>query len=89
MSPLAEGFFIGVTVAASLAVSALFFKFWRRARDPLFLAFGAAFLMEAVNRSTLLFMAHPNAATPAYYLLRLVSFLVILMGILRKNLDPR
>jgi hypothetical protein len=85
MSPLTEGFFIGIITVASLAVSALFLKFWRRSRDSLFLAFGAAFLIEAINRCSLIFMANPHEAVSAYYVVRLVSFLIILWGILRKN----
>jgi len=89
MNPLAEGYLIGISAAASLAVSALFLKFWRRSRDQLFLAFSAAFFIETVNRSTLLFVDRPNEATRLYYLVRLISFLIILTGILRKNFDPR
>lgn len=87
MSPLTEGFFIGITTVASVAVSALFLKFWRRSHDPLFLAFSAAFLIEAINRGSLIFMARPNEAVPAYYVVRLISFLIILWGILRKNYE--
>lgn len=87
MNLLAEGYLIGVSAAASLAVSALFFKFWRRTHDLLFLAFSAAFLMEALNRSSLLLVDHPNEGTPLYYVVRLISFLLILAGILRKNYE--
>lgn len=89
MSLLSEGFFIGVIASASLTVGVLFLKFWRRTRDPLFLAFGSAFIIEALNRILLLFMAHPNEAAPAYYVVRLISFLIILGGILRKNYGQR
>lgn len=89
MSLLVEGFLMGVIAAASAAVGVLFFKYWRRTRDQLFLAFGAAFLIEGLNRTWLLTQTHPNEGTPGYYLVRLFSFLLILAGILRKNYGSR
>jgi len=89
MNLLSEGFLIGIIAAASLTIGVLFLKFWRRTRDPLFLAFGAAFIIEAANRLALLFMDSPSEANPLYYLVRLLSFLLILVGILRKNLGRR
>lgn len=84
-----EGFLIGVIAAASFAIGALFLKYWRRTHDSLFLAFGAAFILEALNQVALLFMEHPNEGNPWYYVVRLISFLVILAGILRKNYGRR
>lgn len=89
MSPLAEGFLMGISATASAAVGVLFLKYWRRTRDSLFLSFGTAFLIDAFNRVGLLKQLHPNDASPAYYLVRLLSFLIILVGILRKNYGRR
>ncbi len=80
-----EGFLLGVIVTASLAAAAFFFKFWKRTRDQLFLAFGAAFLIEGLNRVGFLFVAHPNEGSPAIYTVRLLAFLLILAAIIRKN----
>lgn len=79
------GFLLGVIATSSLTAGIFFLKFWRRTQDGLFLAFGAAFLIDAFNRVTLLFAAHPNEASPVYYIVRLFAFLLILIGILRKN----
>lgn len=89
MSLLTEGFLIGFTACASAAVGVLFLKYWRRTHDQLFAAFGAAFLIEGVNRLWLLTQAHPNDANPGYYVVRLFSFLLILGGILTKNYGRR
>lgn len=89
MTPIGEGFLIGVIATASFTVGVLFLKYWRRTHDSLFLAFGAAFIIDAANRIPLLFIAHPNEANPGYYLVRLFSFLIILVGILRKNYGRR
>lgn len=80
-----EGFLLGVIVTASLAAAAFFFKFWKRTRDTLFLAFGAAFLIEGLNRIGFLFVAHPNEGSPTIYTVRLLAFLLILAAIIRKN----
>lgn len=89
MNPPVEAFLLGVIATAMFTIGLLFLKFWRRTRDALFLAFGAAFIIEALNNISLLFMRHPNRADTGYYLVRLVSFLLILAGILRKNYGRR
>lgn len=80
-----EGFLLGVIVTASLTAGAFFLKFWRRTRDPLFLAFGAAFIVEGLNRTSFLFLEHPNEGRPLIYVVRLVAFLLILGAIVWKN----
>ncbi len=87
MSDIAMGFLIGVIATASFSVSGIFFKYWRSTRDTLFLAFALAFFIEAVNRIPLLFMEHPNEASPWYYWVRLITFFIILAGILKKNYE--
>ena len=80
-----EGFLLGIIVACTLAAGTFFLKFWRQTRDPLFLAFGVAFLIEAVNRCFVLFTDRPNEGSAWIYAIRLASYLVILIGIIHKN----
>lgn len=80
-----EGFLLGIIVTASLTAAAFFLKFWRASRDPLFLAFALAFLIEGVNRIGFLLVERPNEGSPAIYVVRLLAFLLILAAILRKN----
>ncbi len=80
-----EGFLIGVIVCASLAAGAYFLKFWRQTRDPLFLCFGAAFIIEGLNRTSFLFVDATSGDNPLIYSIRLLSFLLILGGIAYKN----
>ena len=82
-----QGFLLGVIATASFTAGLFFLKYWRRSHDVLFLAFGAAFVLEAINRASLLFMAHPSEAVTWYYLIRLFAFLIILAGILVKNYE--
>lgn len=80
-----EGFLLGVIATASFAAGLYFLKFWRSTRDSFFLLFAASFFVESLNRTSILLLAKPNEGSPRIYLVRLVSFLLILLAILRKN----
>ena len=83
---MTQGFLLGIIVTASLVASACFFKFWRQTRDPLFLGFCAAFLIEGINRSCFLFVESPESGSVTLYAVRLASYLLILIAIANKNL---
>ncbi len=80
-----EGFLLGVIATSSLAAGLFFLRFWRDTRDSLFLAFAAAFLIEAGNRTAMMFAVHPNDASTWLYLVRCLAFLLIVAGIVYKN----
>jgi hypothetical protein len=80
-----DGFLLGIIVAGCTVAAAYFFRFWRKTRDPLFLAFAAAFLIEGCNRTAFLFVADPEGGDPVIYTVRLLSYLLILAGIAYKN----
>ncbi len=82
-------FMLGIIVALSLTAALFFLKFWRRTGDSLFLAFAIAFFVEGLNRLGFLRVAHPNEGSPSIYIVRLISFLIILGAILKKNLAER
>lgn len=84
-----EGFLLGVVACTSLIAAVFFLKFWRQTRDFLFLAFALAFFIEAINRSTVLFLANPSEGSPWIYLVRLFAFVLILGAILQKNRGSR
>jgi hypothetical protein len=79
------GFLIGVIVTTSLTASLYFLKFWKQTRDPLFLAFSAAFLIEGINRLPRLFIDHATESSPTTYVIRGFAFLLLLGAILFKN----
>jgi hypothetical protein len=80
-----EGFLLGVIVTGSATAGAFFLRFWLKTRDPLFLAFSASFLIEAGNRIGFLWLKNPNEGAAGIYLVRLVSYLLILVAIVNKN----
>jgi hypothetical protein len=78
----------GAIAMASLTASLFFLRFWKTTRDRFFLFFALAFFLEGVNRIVLA----PTAGSGgddlldyAFYLLRLVSYGLILFAILDKN----
>jgi uncharacterized membrane protein HdeD (DUF308 family) len=80
-----EGFLLGVVATGSLTAGIFFLKFWRRSRDWFFLAFAASFIVEGLNRISVLATDRPHEGSPWIYLVRLLSFLLILAAILKKN----
>jgi hypothetical protein len=80
-----EGFLLGIIVTSSLVAGTYFLKFWRQTRDLLFLGFGAAFLIEGLNRVSFLFMGASTGDDPLVYSVRLLSYLLILAAIACKN----
>jgi hypothetical protein len=80
-----EGFLLGVIVTSSIVAGAFLLKFWRQTRDPLFLAFAAAFLIEGANRVGFLLVDDPHGGSALIYTVRLLSYLLILAAIAYKN----
>ncbi len=80
-----EGFLLGVIATASIIAGIFFLKFWRKTGDSFFLAFAASFFIEGLNRCGVMLLEKPNEGNPWIYLVRLLSFLLILVAILRKN----
>jgi hypothetical protein len=85
MITMVDGFLLGIIATSSFACGLFFLRFWRKTRDPLFLAFALAFLIEAFNRLPELLSSHPNQSSPWVYIVRSCAFLIIIAGILNKN----
>ena len=75
------------TVAATCAgISGLFFlRFWRTSRDPLFVFFSAAFWLIALSWALLALFSPQEETRPYLYVLRLVAFSLMIVGIITKN----
>lgn len=75
----------GAIATGSLVVGLFFFRFWRQTGDRFFLYFAGSFWLETGNRIALGMTAHSNEQEPLFYLVRLVSYGLILAAIWRKN----
>ena len=76
---------LGAIATASMVASLFFLRFWRSTGDRFFLFFALSFFIEGINRVVLAPAALLNDDAPAYYLVRLVTYGLILYAILDKN----
>lgn len=80
---------IGAIATVSMIAGLFFLRFWKSTRDRFFLFFAMSFFIEGVNRFLLGFMESLREEAPAYYLVRLVAYGLILLAILDKNQPGR
>lgn len=84
MTPL-TGFCYGV-ISMGCGIAGLFFlRFWRETRDQLFVFFAVAFWALAAERVALVALAIDESTRHYLYVLRLLAFLLIIIGIVDKN----
>src|SRR5262245_41679483 len=88
MSPLVQTMY-GALVMGSFVVGLFFLRYWRATRDRLFALFALAFWALGVNWLGLALLATTHEARTAFYLVRLVAFLLILGAIVDKNRSAR
>lgn len=74
----------GAIVMGYLVAGLMFFRYWRRTRDSLLGCFATAFFVLAIQRMALA-LASDSEGPTGLYILRLVAFLLILLGIWQKN----
>ena len=79
--------FLQGTIAAGFAVAGLFFlRYWKETRDRLFLLFALSFFTSAANRGMLAAVSDSlREHDHNLYLIRLASFLLIIIAIVDKN----
>ncbi len=80
-------FLSGALALAYFVAGVYFLRFWRRTRDRLFLSFGFAFWLLALNQILAAAFGAGDERTGWTYLLRVIGFLLILAAIIRKNLS--
>ena len=80
-----SGILNGATAMACLAIAAFFVRFWRDSRDRLFLCLSAAFVTFAANYAVLGALIPADERRAYAFVLRLVGFVAILIGIVLKD----
>lgn len=78
----------GAIMMAALVAALFFLRFWQQTRDRFFLFFSVAFLLEALHRLLWALAPLRDADAPEYYLIRLASYVLILLAIINKNRAP-
>ena len=76
---------LGAVSIGSLVIGMFFVRFWLRSRDRFFLLFALAFVIEAVNRFLLGASGALREEAPAYYVVRIIAYGLILFAIIDKN----
>lgn len=79
----------GSVAMASLVAALFFLRFWRQTRDSFFMLFSLAFAVDAVARFSPAVSHLSDESEPLYYLPRLVTFVLIIVAVIRKNRPSR
>lgn len=80
-----EQFLLGGTAIASAFAGLVFFRFWFQTRDRFFLYFGLSLWIESGQRIAFGLFPDLTEANPVSYIVRLVSYGLILLAVLHKN----
>ncbi len=75
----------GALVLACLACALFFLRFWKASRDRLFAFFALAFTVMSLNWTALTLLDVEDERRHYVYVIRLVSFSIILFAIWDKN----
>jgi hypothetical protein len=78
-------FLAGSLTLGFLVVGAFFFRSWKRTGDRLFVSFALAFWLFAANQVLSLALGRPSGEVRYEYILRVLGFVLIIVGIVRKN----
>ena len=86
MIELLNKFMLGACVMACATIGLFFLRYYRKTRDGLLAIFAGAFWILGLNWFALAFTREDEVRT-WLYVVRLLAFLLILWGIVQKNLD--
>lgn len=76
---------LGAIAMGSLVAAMFFFRFWQSSGDRFFMFFAISFALEGLSRILLGLTGGLGEDLPLYYLIRLVSYALILWAIWEKN----
>ena len=79
-------FLSGAVTLGYLVAAGFFLSFWRKTAERLFLAFGIAFVLFALNQLLGAILAVVAEPTSLIYALRILGFVLIIAAIIDKNL---
>jgi hypothetical protein len=80
---------LGAIAMASFAAGLFFLRYWRASGDRFFLYLMLSFWIEAANRVYMALVLSPSEDAPLQYLVRLLSYGLILAAIWDKNRPRR
>jgi hypothetical protein len=78
-------FLAGIIATGAFVAGMFFLRFWKSTSDRFFLIFALAFWMMTVDRIVLVAFNNSHEYNYSLYLIRLLSFVLILLAIIDKN----
>ena len=88
MTPLTH-ILLGAVIMGDVIAGLFFVRFWKLTGDRFFLFFAASFVAIAVSRVVVDENIPPVGYEPLGYMIRILSYLFIIAGILYKNTGVR
>ena len=82
-------FLTGMITMGFFVAALLFFRFWRRTSDRLFMFFGVAFILFALSQALTVLSGMAREDYSWIYLVRLAGFVLLIVAIVSKNLSPK
>ena len=79
----------GAIALATIIVALFFLRFWHSTKDRFFLFFAASFLIEGINRIALGLNPGADEDTTIYYVVRFISYMLIVVAIIDKNVGSK
>lgn len=76
---------LGAIATASLVIALFFLRYWRSTGDRFFLFFALSFTIDGLDRLFFSSTGLADAEHPAYYLIRLFAYGLIVFAIFDKN----
>ena len=88
MTPVTQ-ILLGAVIMGDAIAAVFFIRYWRLTGDRFFLFFSASFIAIAVSRVVVDENLPPVGYDPFGYMIRILSYLFIISGILYKNMGAR
>jgi len=86
---LANQMLSGAIIMAALTIALFFLRYWKQTGDRFFLYFALSFFLTALERLIAAAYDLTSLDVPTLYLIRLLSYGLILIAIVRKNRRTR
>ena len=74
-----------VSATSAWVAGLFFFRYWRDSADRLFAFFGSAFWLLALSWALLAVFSPTDEKRPYIYAIRLIAFVLIIVGTIDKN----
>ena len=78
-------FLLGVLVTCCVVAGTFFLRFWQKTTDRLFAVFAVSFFLLGLNWLLLAFTQRDETRDAMLYMIRLLAFVLLLIGIVDKN----